>query len=335
MAWTYTDSTVTFQLCTEMISDENILITFEREGEELTFEATSVDLDTGIISLDLSQEETGDMSGRWEVQLNGFKDGKRWASDKCSVNFKDNLLDKVIGGEDVPKVIEITANGTYTEDVKGFKTAEITVNVPNPSTGVLEIVENGTYDVTEFASVEVAVPSPQLDTIPFFTIEESGRYQYGSDKGSFTAPIQLDVNVPSDGDGEGGGEPELFLTQTKTLSVAGETLSATFDSERYRDDMLFLIVCEMNVTGKGGFPDSGILRFSAVLSGAELSNNQINTAMSFSCDPAFTYMQSLFSQSPLWNGWNISFRLDTNFIDIENNEITLNLYSAEYLMPDV
>ena len=48
----------------------------------------------------------------------------------------------------------ITANGTGI-DVAAYETVDVAV--PNPSTGTLEITEDGTYDVTAYASVHVTV----------------------------------------------------------------------------------------------------------------------------------------------------------------------------------
>lgn len=68
------------------------------------------------------------------------------------------------GDEAVIEALNITANGTYnaTEAVDGY--APITVNVPIPDgyiqpEGTKTITENGTYDVTEFASAVVEVPT--------------------------------------------------------------------------------------------------------------------------------------------------------------------------------
>ena len=55
------------------------------------------------------------------------------------------------------KNISITANGQTTEDVTAYASAQITVNVPNPSTGTLQITAPGTYNVTNYASVEVDI----------------------------------------------------------------------------------------------------------------------------------------------------------------------------------
>lgn len=66
------------------------------------------------------------------------------------------------GGEINNQDLTITSNGTYTasEGYTGIGTA--TVNVPNPSTGTINITSNGTYNVTQYASADVNCPSADI-----------------------------------------------------------------------------------------------------------------------------------------------------------------------------
>lgn len=56
------------------------------------------------------------------------------------------------------KQISISANGTTTEDVTNYASAQITVAVPQPS-GSATVTDNGTYNIAQYASVVVAVPA--------------------------------------------------------------------------------------------------------------------------------------------------------------------------------
>lgn len=63
------------------------------------------------------------------------------------------------------KSTNITQNGTthVTPDSgKVLSDVEIIVNVPNPSTGAINISENGTYDVTQYASAIVNIVIPEI-----------------------------------------------------------------------------------------------------------------------------------------------------------------------------
>lgn len=102
------------------------------------------------------------------------------------------------------KVIDIVTNGTHTEDIKKFATAKINVQVPQTGitpSGVKEITENGTHDVTAFAQANVNVP---VGITPAGTKEVSI-----SQNGEVTEDVtnfknvHIVTNVPSSGGGSG------------------------------------------------------------------------------------------------------------------------------------
>lgn len=83
-----------------------------------------------------------------------------------AIELAENLPDAGGGGvaEPVIEPLAITENGTYTapNGVDGY--SPVTVNVPIPDgyikpSGSLEVTENGTHDVTAYASVNVNVPT--------------------------------------------------------------------------------------------------------------------------------------------------------------------------------
>ena len=70
--------------------------------------------------------------------------------------------------EPVIEALEITENGTYNAPSGTDGYNPVVVNVPTPDgyikpSGTKTITENGTHDVTEYASAEVDVPSENLD----------------------------------------------------------------------------------------------------------------------------------------------------------------------------
>lgn len=79
--------------------------------------------------------------------------------------------------------ITITENGEYTPSGDGY--SKVTVEVPVPDgyiipEGTLAITENGTHDVTEYASAEVNVPSEEPD-LEEITITANGEYTPSGD----------------------------------------------------------------------------------------------------------------------------------------------------------
>lgn len=90
------------------------------------------------------------------------------AQEALIVEIKEALEGKTIGSEPTPmqeKTVEIKANGTVEIlPDEGWALSKVTANVDVPipegyikPSGTKEITENGTHDVSEFTSVEVAV----------------------------------------------------------------------------------------------------------------------------------------------------------------------------------
>lgn len=131
--------------------------------------------------------------------------------------------------EPVIEPLAITENGTYTapDGVDGY--SPVTVNVPIPDgyivpSGTKEITENGTHDVTEYASVNVNVPDREI-ILQDKTITENGLYL--ADEG-YDGFGHVYVNVPTGG----GAEDHLddFLVNTLTAIDSDVTKIVSYGS---------------------------------------------------------------------------------------------------------
>lgn len=101
------------------------------------------------------------------------------------------------GGGIVPagtKTVNITANGEKIEDVTQYEKVKVVTDVPVGvfPDGVLEIVANGDYDVTEKKSVSVNVPDTGIIPAGTKEVVENGTYDV-------TEFASVNVNVPATG----------------------------------------------------------------------------------------------------------------------------------------
>lgn len=99
MVFNYTDLTLALTVDAGFLSElEDVYITIETAAVALTIQVDPDDIDvqTGEIKIELTQEQTGKLLGKALVQVNGFLNGSRWASEQGVIMFKRNLLSKVV-----------------------------------------------------------------------------------------------------------------------------------------------------------------------------------------------------------------------------------------------
>lgn len=104
-------------------------------------------------------------------------------------------------------VLEIITNGDY--DVTEKKSVSVNVPVGITPEGTKEIVENGVYDVTEFASVDVNVPATGItpEGTKIMTITANGTV---TEDVSTYKNVEVTVAVPASG-GDGGSSKEAEI----------------------------------------------------------------------------------------------------------------------------
>lgn len=131
------------------------------------------------------------------------------------------------------KQVSITQNGTTTEDVTNYASAEITVNVPSSGitpSGTIQITENGTVDVTQYASANVNVGGG-------ISLETLNVLQNGTTNApNGTAYNKVIVNVPT-----GGGAFDGYdVLGTFTLAEDASSWEIEFTSAMQNYDAYIL-----------------------------------------------------------------------------------------------
>ena len=99
MVFNYTDLELTLTVDQGYLDKlEDVYVSIETEDTKLSIRADpdGIDPEAGTVKIDLSQELTGKLQGKAIIQVNGFINGKRWASEQGTIMFRRNLLEKVV-----------------------------------------------------------------------------------------------------------------------------------------------------------------------------------------------------------------------------------------------
>ena len=65
-------------------------------GQAVEVTTTNYDVNTGEVFISLTQAQSKNLYGIVAVQLNGFLNSKRWASEKCYFTCGDNLIARTL-----------------------------------------------------------------------------------------------------------------------------------------------------------------------------------------------------------------------------------------------
>ena len=151
------------------------------------------------------------------------------------------------------KTVNITANGEKVEDVTQYEKVKVVTDVPVGvfPDGVLEIIKNGDYDVTEKKSVSVNVPDVGIVPAGTKEIAENGTYDV-------TEFASVNVNVPDKG---------ITPTGTKVMTINANG-TVTEDVSTYKN-----VEVTVAVPTSGG----GVDKTAAFLDGtiATYSNSEL------------------------------------------------------------
>lgn len=95
-AYTYTDLQIVLKIdpayCTGTLK-----AAFEpSSGSPVEVDTTDYDANTGEVLVSLTQAQTANLHGIVAVQLNGFLNGLRWASEKCYFQCEKNLIGRTL-----------------------------------------------------------------------------------------------------------------------------------------------------------------------------------------------------------------------------------------------
>lgn len=177
------------------------------------------------------------MSAQTEIdRINGAISNQK----SLITQIKSALAGKAAGGEGLPtqeKSVEITQNGTtevLPDDGYALSKVGVTVNVPIPDgyikpSGTKAINQNGTHDVTQYASVDVAVPDREV-ILQDIEVTENGTYAAAE---GYDGIGQVTVNVAAGGGGEGTNTQwfaDLITDSASTVEVYNDKFEGTLSA---------------------------------------------------------------------------------------------------------
>ena len=95
-AYTYTDLQIVFKI-DPIYCTGTIYAGFEPAvGTPIEITSSDMNPETGEILISLTQAQTEEMHGVVAVQLNGFLNGARWASEKCYFRCGNNTIRRIL-----------------------------------------------------------------------------------------------------------------------------------------------------------------------------------------------------------------------------------------------
>ena len=196
------------------------------------------------------------------------------AAVEAAVNAYEAELDEIVGGDEDETVksnliaLRSTANSTTGESDATLTEAVVTLmdGYGTALSGSLEIIENGTFDVADKASVNVNVPSEE-PTLEEITITENGEYTPSRDGFS---KVTVNVAAAEGGGGECSGNHIIEVDQLPEVGVEG-----AYYGVRGFNDVVRVAQGEVSSMADSGMEVNGIIATSETLSTIEPEYNTL------------------------------------------------------------